>query len=155
VPLPEFFVEGKLSSYVFEGTYGPVINLRATFEDWATLNWFLDPNDPVTWTMLDAWQNQGGLQVGARYNGEAYLCLAFADQRGILNDDIETFRVHSGGDTTANFFLQAASDCRAAVFEAAFTRGYPKADDQCVWIVMTPTVKSYVGELLAMRYGSE
>jgi hypothetical protein len=35
------------------------------------------------------------------------------------------------------FFVQAASDCRAAAFDAAFIRGYPKADDQCVWIVMT------------------
>ncbi|MGQ7935261.1 hypothetical protein [Paraburkholderia sp. D1E] len=155
VPLPEFFLEGTLSSYAFEGIYGPVINLRATFENWPTLNWFLDPNDPVTWTMLDAWQNQGGLQVGAHHTGEAHLCLAFADERGILNDDIERFRFHSGGATTAHFFLQAASDSRAAVFEAAFTRGYPKADDQCVWIVMTPTVKDYIGELLTVDDGSE
>jgi hypothetical protein len=155
VPLPEFFAEGILSSYGFEGIYGPVINLRATFEDWATLNWFLDPNDPVTWTMLDAWQNQGGLQVGAHHKGEAHPCLAFADERGILNDGIERFRFHSGGATTARFFLQAASDCRAAVFDAAFTRGYPKADDQCVWIVTTPTVHDYVRELLTVRDESE
>lgn len=155
VPVPEFLVEGSVSSYALQGAFGTVINLRATFEEWAILNWFLDPDDPVTWTLLDAWQNQGGLQVGAIRNGEAYPCLAFVDQRGILNDDIEAFRVHSGEGTTPYFFLQAASNCRAAASEAAFTRGYPRADDQCVWIVMTPTVKELVGELLTKREGGE
>jgi hypothetical protein len=126
VPMPEFLVEGSVRSYALQGAFGTVINLRATFEEWATLNWFLDADDPVTWTLLDAWQNQGGLQVGANRNGEAYPCLAFVDQSGILNDDIEAFRVHSGEGATPYFFLQATVNCRAAASEAAFTRGYPR-----------------------------
>jgi len=155
VPVPEFLEEGSVSSYALQGAFGTVINLRATFKEWATLDWFLDPDDPVTWTLLDAWQNQGGLQVGATRNGEAYPCLAFADRHGILNDDIEAFRVHSGEGTTPYFFLQAASSCRAAASEAAFSREYPRAGRRCAWIVMTPTVKNFVAKVVEVRDGTD
>jgi hypothetical protein len=152
VPVPEFLVEGTVSSYALRGAFGTVINLRATFEEWATLNWYLDPDDPVTWTLLDAWQSQGGLQVGANRSGEAYPFFAFADQRGVLNDDIEGLRAHAGEGTTPYFFLQAATNCRAATSAATFTREYPNADVvQCAWIVMTPTVKKFVSEAITKR----
>lgn len=93
--------------------------------------------------------------MGAYHKGEAHLSLAFADEHDIPDEDIELFRSYSGDAATAQFFLQAASTCRGVVPEPLLTRGHSKPDDQCMWIVMTPTVKEFVGKLLTKREGGE
>ncbi|MFM0348979.1 hypothetical protein [Paraburkholderia sp. RL17-347-BIC-D] len=155
MPMPESFVEGSASAHALRGAFGTVINLRATFEEWATFDWFLDPDDPVTWTLLEAWQGQGGLQVGADRNGQAYPFFAFADERDILNDDLEAFRAYAGEGTTPYFFLQAATNCRSAASVATFTGEHFNADAaHCAWIVITPTVKKFVDEVISKRDGA-